>query len=109
MPSWGGDMDGIDFDNIVYYVRPSDKQEKDWDSVPEEIRDTYDKLGIPEAEKKYLAGVKAQYESEVIYGSLDKELQEMGVLFLSTDEALKNHEEIFNRNCNSRKYTSYIS
>ena len=95
MPSWGGDMDGIDFDNIVYYVRPSDKQEKDWDSVPEEIRDTYDKLGIPEAEKKYLAGVKAQYESEVIYGSLDKELQEMGVLFLSTDEALKNHEEIF--------------
>jgi len=95
MPEWGGNMDGIDFDNIVYYVRPSEKQEKDWDSVPEEIRDTYDKLGIPEAEKKYLAGVKAQYESEVIYGSLDKDLQDMGVLFLSTDEALKNHEELF--------------
>jgi len=94
MPTWGGDMSGIDFNDIIYYVRPQDKQESDWDDVPEEIRNTYDKLGIPEAEKKYLAGVKAQYESEVIYGSLEDDLAEQGVIFLSTDEALKQHPEL---------------
>ena len=94
MPTWGGDMSGINFDNIIYYVKPSDKQENDWDDVPDEIRKTYDKLGIPEAEKKYLAGVKAQYESEVIYGSLEEGLEKQGVIFLSTDEALKEHPDL---------------
>ena len=93
-PTWGGDVESIDFNDIIYYVKPSDKQEKDWDDVPEEIRDTYNKLGIPEAEKKYLAGVKAQYESEVIYGSLQEDLQEKGVVFLSTDEALKQYPDL---------------
>ena len=94
MPTWGGDMSGINFDNIIYYVKPSDKQENDWDDVPDEIRKTYDKLGIPEAEKKYLSGVKAQYESEVIYGSLEEGLEKQGVIFLSTDEALKEHPDL---------------
>src|SRR5688572_24426716 len=74
MPDWGGDMSGIDFQNIFYYVRASEKQEKSWDDVPEDIRKTYQRLGIPEAEQKYLSGVKAQYESEVVYGSLQKDL-----------------------------------
>ena len=94
MPTWGGDMSGINFDNIIYYVKPSDKQENNWDDVPDEIRKTYDKLGIPEAEKKYLAGVKAQYESEVIYGSLEEGLEKQGVIFRSTDEALKKHPDL---------------
>jgi len=94
VPTWGGNMSGIDFNNIIYYVQPSDKQEKDWEDVPEEIRNTYDKLGIPEAEKKYLAGVKAQYESEVVYGSLQEDLAKKGVVFSSTDEALQTHPEL---------------
>ena len=95
MPNWGGDMSGIDFQNIYYYVKASDKQEKSWDDVPEDIRKTYDRLGIPEAEKKYLAGVKAQYESEVVYGSLQEDLEKQGVLFTDTDSALRDHPEIF--------------
>ena len=94
LPTWGGDLSGIDFNNIIYYVKPSDRQENDWDDVPDEIRKTYDKLGIPEAEKKYLSGVKAQYESEVIYGSLEENLAKQGVIFLSTDEALKQHPDL---------------
>ena len=95
MPNWGGDMSGIDFQNIFYYVKASDRQGKTWDEVPEDIRRTYDRLGIPEAEKKYLSGVKAQYESEVIYGSLQEDLAKQGVLFTDTDSALKEHPEIF--------------
>lgn len=95
MPNWGGDMSGIDFQNIFYYVKASDRQEKSWDDVPEDIRRTYDRLGIPEAEKKYLAGVKAQYESEVVYGSLQEDLANQGVLFTDTDTALREHPEIF--------------
>lgn len=95
MPNWGGDLSGIDFQNIFYYVKASDRQEKSWDDVPEDIRKTYDRLGIPEAEKKYLAGVKAQYESEVVYGSLQEDLSKQGVLFTDTDTALKEHPEIF--------------
>ena len=72
MPEWGGDIN-IDFQDIFYYLKPTDKQGKSWDDVPQEIKDTFDKLGIPEAEKKYLAGVKAQFESEVVYGSLQQE------------------------------------
>lgn len=95
MPTWGGDMSGIDFQDIYYYVKASEKQEKSWDDVPDDIRKTYDRLGIPEAEKKYLSGVKAQYESEVVYGSLQEDLEKQGVLFTDTDSALKDHPEIF--------------
>ncbi len=102
MPEWGGDMSGIDFQNIYYYVKASEKQETSWDDVPEDIRKTYDRLGIPEAEKKYLSGVKAQYESEVVYGSLQEDLAKQGVLFTDTDSALVDHPEIF------RKYFSTI-
>ncbi len=95
MPNWGGNLDQLDFQNIYYYVRASDKQEKSWDDVPDDIRKTYDRLGIPEAERKYLSGVKAQYESEVVYGSLQEDLAEKGVLFTDTDSALREHPELF--------------
>ena len=95
MPNWGGDLDQINFQDIYYYMKASDKQERSWDDVPDDIRKTYDRLGIPEAEKKYLAGVKAQYESEVVYGSLQEDLEKQGVLFTDTDSALKKHPEIF--------------
>ncbi|QDS99409.1 Fe-S cluster assembly protein SufB [Adhaeretor mobilis] len=93
MPEWGGDI-AINFQDIYYYLKPADQQGKTWDDVPEEIKDTFDKLGIPEAEKKYLAGVKAQFESEVVYGSLQKELGDKGVLFTDTDTAIKEHPEL---------------
>mgnify|MGYP001225569933 CR=1 FL=1 len=95
MPNWGGDMSGINFQDIYYYVKASDKQEKSWEEVPENIRNTYERLGIPAAERQYLAGVKAQYESEVVYGSLQEDLAKQGVLFTDTDSALKLHPEIF--------------
>jgi Fe-S cluster assembly protein SufB len=95
MPDWGGDMSELDFQDIYYYVKASDRQGKTWDEVPDDIRKTYDRLGIPEAEKKYLAGVKAQYESEVIYGSLQEDLARQGVLFTDTDSAMKLYPEIF--------------
>jgi Fe-S cluster assembly protein SufB len=95
MPDWGGDMSGIDFQNIFYYVKASQQQEKSWDDVPEDIRKTYERLGIPEAEQKYLSGVKAQYESEVVYGSLVEDLEKQGVLFTDTDSAMKLYPEIF--------------
>jgi Fe-S cluster assembly protein SufB len=95
MPNWGGDMSELDFQQMFYYVKASDRQGKTWDEVPEDIRKTYDRLGIPEAEKKYLSGVKAQYESEVIYGSLQEDLAKQGVLFTDTDSALREHPEIF--------------
>ncbi|MAT13938.1 MAG: Fe-S cluster assembly protein SufB [Planctomyces sp.] len=95
MPNWGSDLNRIDFQNIHYFMRASERQGKTWDEVPEEIRKTYDRLGIPEAEKKYLSGVKAQYESEVVYGSLDEQLAEKGVIFTDTDSALKDHPELF--------------
>ena len=95
MPNWGADLSGIDFQDIFYYVKASEKQERSWDDVPDDIRKTYDRLGIPEAEKKFLAGVKAQYESEVVYGSLQEDLARQGVLFTDTDSALRDHPEIF--------------
>jgi Fe-S cluster assembly protein SufB len=95
MPQWGGDLDQINFQDIFYYMKASDRQERSWDDVPEDIRKTYDRLGIPEAEKKYLSGVKAQYESEVVYGSLKEDLANQGVLFTDTDSALRDHPEIF--------------
>ena len=94
MPNWGGDLD-IDFQDIYYYLKPSNQQERSWDDVPAEIKETFEKLGIPEAERKYLAGVKAQFESEVVYGSLEEDLAKQGVIFLDTDTALKEHPDLF--------------
>ncbi|MEM6690670.1 MAG: Fe-S cluster assembly protein SufB [Planctomycetota bacterium] len=93
MPKWGGAID-IDFQDIYYYLKPTDSQGKTWDDVPQEIKDTFDKLGIPEAEKKFLAGVKAQFESEVIYGSLEEDLAKQGVIFTDTDTAVREHPEL---------------
>ena len=97
MPTWGGDLSTIDFQNIYYYAKASDKTEKNWDDVPDNVKKTFDKLGIPEAEKKFLAGVGAQYESEVVYHSLREDLAKQGVLFLDTDQALIDHPEIFKK------------
>ena len=97
MPTWGGDLTKIDFQNIYYYAKASEKTEKNWDDVPQDVKNTFDKLGIPEAEKKFLAGVGAQYESEVVYHNLREDLQKQGVLFLDTDSALKEQPEIFKK------------
>ncbi len=97
MPNWGGDLSKIDFQNIYYYAKASEKTEKNWDDVPEDVKKTFDKLGIPEAEKKFLAGVGAQYESEVVYHNLREDLQKKGVIFLDTDTALKEQPEIFKK------------
>ncbi len=93
MPKWGGDLGRIDFDNIYYYLKPVEEQARSWDDLPDGMRETWDKLGIPEAEKKYLAGVGAQYESEVVYHNLQKDLADQGVLFLDTDSGLREHED----------------
>ena len=89
MPTWGADLSGIDFDNIKYFVRSTEKQAETWDDLPADIKNTYDKLGIPEAEKQRLiSGVAAQYESEVVYHKIREDLEEQGVIFLDTDTAL---------------------
>ncbi|SDP50428.1 Fe-S cluster assembly protein SufB [Halobacillus sp. SY10] len=95
MPQWGGDLSELNFDDITYYVKPSERSERSWDEVPEEIKNTFDRLGIPEAEQKYLAGVSAQYESEVVYHNMEKDLEELGVIFKDTDSALKENEDLF--------------
>ena len=96
MPTWGADLSGIDFDNIKYFVRSTEKQAATWEDLPAEIRETYDRLGIPEAEKQRLvAGVAAQYESEVVYHQIREDLEAQGVIFLDTDTGLKEHPEIF--------------
>ncbi|SDJ01121.1 Fe-S cluster assembly protein SufB [Natribacillus halophilus] len=94
MPQWGGDLSELNFDDITYYVKPSERTEKSWDEVPEEIKNTFDKLGIPEAEQKYLAGVSAQYESEVVYHSMQEDLEEQGIIFKDTDTALQENEDL---------------
>lgn len=94
MPEWGGDLSRIDFDNIFYYVKPSEKQSRSWDDVPAEIKNTFDKIGIPEAEKKFLAGVGAQYDSEMVYHSVSKMLEKKGVIFVDTDTAVKKYPEL---------------
>ena len=97
MPNWGGDLSTIDFDNIYYYAKPTDKAGTDWNDVPENIRKTFDRLGIPEAERKFLGGVGAQYESEVVYHSLRQDLEKKGVIFLDTDSALQKYPDIVKR------------
>jgi Fe-S cluster assembly protein SufB len=96
MPTWGSDLSAIDFDNIKYFVRSTEKQAQSWDDLPEDIKSTYDRLGIPEAEKQRLvAGVAAQYESEVVYHKIRDDLEEKGVVFLDTDTGLREHEDLF--------------
>ena len=96
MPTWGAELNGIDFDNIKYFVRSTEKQAASWDDLPADIKSTYDKLGIPEAEKaRLVSGVAAQYESEVVYHKINEELEKQGVIFLDTDTALKEHPELF--------------
>ena len=96
MPTWGSDLSGIDFDNIKYFVRSTEKQAATWEDLPAEIKNTYDRLGIPEAEKQRLvSGVAAQYESEVVYHQIREDLEEQGVLFLDTDTGLREHEDVF--------------
>ncbi len=97
MPTWGGDLSGLEavLDDIYYYVRPQDRMKHSWDEVPDEIKETFEKLGIPEAERKILAGVGAQYESEMVYHSLREEWEKQGVIFDSIEDGLKNHPELF--------------
>jgi Fe-S cluster assembly protein SufB len=96
MPTWGADLTGIDFDNIKYFVKSTEKQAQTWEDLPEDIRNTYERLGIPEAERQRLVGgVAAQYESEVVYHQIQEELEEQGVIFMDTDTALKEHPEFF--------------
>ncbi|TFC39655.1 Fe-S cluster assembly protein SufB, partial [Cryobacterium sp. TMT2-42-4] len=96
MPTWGADLSGIDFDNIKYFVRSTEKQAQTWDDLPEDIKSTYEKLGIPEAERQRLvSGVAAQYESEVVYHQINEELAAQGVIFMDTDTALREHPEFF--------------
>jgi Fe-S cluster assembly protein SufB len=98
LPRWGADLSVIDFDNIYYYLKPVEEQAKSWDDLPPGMKETWDKLGIPEAEKKYLAGVGAQYESEVVYHNLQKDLADKGVLFLDMDSGLREHEDLVREN-----------
>ena len=95
MPTWGSPMLAeVDFDNIHYFVRASEKPERSWDDVPEDVKKTFDRLGIPEAERNFLAGVGAQYESEVVYHQVNKDLEDQGVIFLDMDSALRDHEDL---------------
>jgi Fe-S cluster assembly protein SufB len=95
MPTWGADLSVIDFENIFYYLKPAEGQSKSWEELPADIKATYDRLGVPEAERKFLAGVSAQYESEVVYHSLQEKLTKQGVIFLDTDSALREHPDLF--------------
>ena len=94
MPWWGADLSEIDFDNIFYFIRSTEKQASNWEDLPDDIRGTWDKLGIPEAEKKYLGGVSAQYESEVVYHKIKKELDDIGVIFTDMDSAVRDYPDL---------------
>ena len=95
IPNWGADLSDLDLDEIYYYVKPTDVEGRSWDEVPETIKSTFDKLGIPEAEQKYLAGVGAQYDSEMIYHNVQEELEKQGVIFMSIEDGLRKHPDIF--------------
>jgi Fe-S cluster assembly protein SufB len=95
MPTWGVDLSGLDLNNIYYYVKPTEDQASSWDDVPENIKNTFDRLGIPEAEQKFLAGVGAQYESEMIYHSIQENLKKIGVIFVSIDDGLRLYPDLF--------------
>ncbi len=95
IPTWGPDLSKLDLDNIFYYVRPAEAESRSWDDVPETIKNTFDKLGIPEAERKFLAGVGAQYESEMVYHKLRESLEKQGIIFLSIEDGLRKHPDLF--------------
>jgi Fe-S cluster assembly protein SufB len=97
MPTWGADLSQLDFDDIYYYVRPAEQEGRSWDDVPETIKETFDRLGIPEAEQKFLSGVGAQYESEMVYHSVQEQLAKKGVIFVSIENGLRDHEELFRK------------
>lgn len=97
MPTWGANLSNLNIDDITYYIKPIEKQQNEWSEIPQNIKKTFDDLGIPQAEQKFLAGVGAQYESEIVYKKLKKEWQDLGVIFLDTSDGLKNHEEIFRK------------
>jgi Fe-S cluster assembly protein SufB len=102
-PQWGADLSDLDLDDIYYYVKPTEMEGRTWDDVPEDIKDTFDKLGIPEAEQKYLSGVGAQYESEMIYHNVQDALKEQGVIFVSIEDGLRQHpEQIGRASCRER-------
>ena len=93
-PQWGGNLNDINFDDLYYYIKPTDQQERSWDDVPDDIRNTFERLGIPEAERKFLSGVGAQYESEMVYHNIQKDLEQKGVIFLGMDTALREHPDL---------------
>jgi Fe-S cluster assembly protein SufB len=95
MPAWGGDLSALDLDNLYYYVRPAEQEGRSWDDVPDTIKETFDRLGIPEAEQKFLAGVGAQYESEMVYHSVQEHLEAQGVIFVSIEEGLRRYPDLF--------------
>ncbi len=95
MPTWGADIFSLNLDEIYYYVKPTECESKSWDDVPDSIKNTFDKLGIPEAEQKFLAGVGAQYESEMVYHSIQEHLEKQGVIFVSIEEGLQQHPDFF--------------
>ena len=97
MPNWGADLSGLDFENIYYYVKPVEEMSRSWDDVPDSIKQTFDQLGIPQAERQFLAGVSAQYDSEVVYHSIREDLEKQGVLFSDCDTGLREHEELFRK------------
>lgn len=96
-PDWGPSLDFINFQDFSYYLRPSDKTENNWDEVPDKIKETFERLGIPEAERNYLSGVSTQFDSEVVYSSTQKELDDLGVIYVDTDTALREHPELFKK------------
>jgi len=95
MPTWGPDLSGLNLDNIYYYLKPTEAEAKSWDDVPDTIKNTFDRLGIPEAERKFLAGVGAQYESEMVYHKIHEQLEKQGVIFLSIEDGLRKHPDLF--------------
>jgi Fe-S cluster assembly protein SufB len=95
MPTWGGDISKLDLDDIYYYVKPTDREGRSWDDVPDTIKKTFDRLGIPEAERKFLAGAGAQYDSEMVYHKIQENLEKMGVIFLSIEDGLRHHPDLF--------------
>jgi len=97
LPGWGPDLSEIDFEKIVYYVKPADRRAKSWKDVPKNIKDTFERLGVPEAERKFFAGVGAQFDSEMIYHNIHKHLEKQGVIFCDTDTALKKHPKLFKK------------
>jgi len=94
LPAWGPDLSAIHFDDITYFLKATKDRSDSWEELPDEIKETYDRIGVPEAEKKYLAGVSAQYESEVVYESMNRELEKQGVIFCDMDTAVRKHTEL---------------